>query len=99
MTTHIAFGRASALGERLLALVSDASLTSETVAPAATSTATAPDLGGDAPLAMVTTDTAVYVAFGTAPNAGANPRFFVPANSVTFFVVKKGYKAAVAAAS
>lgn len=47
----------------------------------------------------VTVDTASYVSFGTAPNAGTDqPRFFMPANQTRYFRVVSGYKAAVIAA-
>jgi hypothetical protein len=47
----------------------------------------------------VTVDTASYVSFGTAPDAGVdNPRFFMPAGTTRYFRVQTGYKGAVIAA-
>jgi hypothetical protein len=47
----------------------------------------------------VTVDTASYVSFGTAPNAGTDSvRFFMPANATRYFRVQSGYKGAVIAA-
>lgn len=43
----------------------------------------------------VATDTAVYVSFAATPNAGTDTvRFLCPANSVSFFRIKAGDKAA-----
>lgn len=47
----------------------------------------------------VTVDTASYVSFGTAPNAGTDqPRFFMPASTTRYFRVQSGFKGAVIAA-
>ena len=47
----------------------------------------------------VVCDTASYVSFGSAPNAGTDSvRFYMPANVVEYFRVKSGDKAAVIAA-
>lgn len=47
----------------------------------------------------VTVDTAAYVSFGTAPNAGTDPvRFFMPASTTRYFRVRTGDKGAVIAA-
>jgi hypothetical protein len=64
-----------------------------------TTTATAPETktGGGYPFCRVSTDTAVYVAFGSAPNAltGTTTRFMLPAGAVDYFAVTPGDKAAV----
>lgn len=59
-------------------------------------TATAPTTIAD-PMCRVATDTPVYVAFGTNPNAltGTAARFYIPANGVEYFRVNPGHKAAV----
>ncbi len=47
----------------------------------------------------VTVDTASYVSFGTAPNAGTDSvRFFLTAGTTRYFRVQSGYKGAVIAA-
>lgn len=47
----------------------------------------------------VTVDTASYVSFGAAPNAGTDqPRFFMPAGTTRYFRMQSGYKGAVIAA-
>lgn len=47
----------------------------------------------------VVSDTACYVSFGSAPNAGTDTtRFFMPASVVEYFIVKAGDKGAVIAA-
>lgn len=48
----------------------------------------------------VTVDTASYVSFGTAPNAGTDTtaRFFMPAGTTRYFRMQSGYKASVIAA-
>jgi len=48
----------------------------------------------------VTTDTACYVSFGSAPNAASdNPRFLMPANATRYFRVGSGDKGACIAVS
>ena len=47
----------------------------------------------------VTSDTACFVSFGAAPNAGTdNPRFLVPAGATRLFRVTSGSKGSVIAA-
>lgn len=75
------------------------SVTSENIASSASNqqtTATAPAALGDA-ICRVATDTAVYVAFGSNPNAltGTAARFYLPANAIEYFRVSVGDKAAV----
>ncbi len=74
------------------------SVTSETITPSASNqqtTATAPT-GIPEVMVRVATDTAVYVAFGTNPNAltGTSARFLVPAGGVEYFRVNAGNKCA-----
>lgn len=77
------------------------SVTSEHKTPSASNqqtTATVP-AGLANPMCRVSTDTAVYVKFGTNPDATVTgARFFIPANGVEYFLVKTGEKAAVVAA-
>lgn len=54
---------------------------------------------GSQNVCRVVCDTASYVSFGSAPNAGTDTvRFYMPANVVEYFRVKSGDKAAVIAA-
>lgn len=76
------------------------SATCEGIAPTSTSAATTASVpatfGNRQPLVRVATDTAVYVSFGTSPNATSDTvRFFLPANCVEYFYVLSGHKAAV----
>jgi hypothetical protein len=86
-------------GANVLEVPVASTVTSEGIAPSGSNqqtTATAPT--GIAELVCrVTTDTAVYVAFGANPNAstGAAARFFMPIGSVGYFRVNPGDKAAV----
>ncbi len=74
----------------------------EDIAPSATSAATTKTADGTQfnrnhqPCCRITTDTQIYVSFGTAPNATSDAeRFLIPAGSVEYFYVKDGDKAAV----
>lgn len=74
-------------------------VTSEGIVPSGSNqqtTAVAPT-GLAEVMCRVATDTAVYVAFGSDPNAlsGTGTRFFIPANGVEYFRVNVGNKAAV----
>lgn len=94
--TQIAFGRLiNQTGTAVLGLVAD-SVVSEGIAPSGVNqqtTATAAELG----VARVATDTAVYVAAGSNPNAtNTETRQFLPANTVAWIGVAKGDKIAVA---
>lgn len=61
--------------------------------------ATTASSGGGQGFCEVTVDTAAYVSFGSAPNAGTDqPRFFIPAGQTRYFRVKQGDKGAVIAA-
>lgn len=75
------------------------SVTSENITSSASNqqtTATAPT-GIAEVMCRVATDTSVYVTFGANPNAltGTGARFYMPANSVEYFRVNPGNKAAV----
>lgn len=101
MTTHFVFGVAGEAsgGWGAIPVLRNDSAVSETIASSGSNqqtTATAPAVG-TTPVCLVSTDTAVYVAFGTNPNAstGTSRRFFMPANSMMGFVVARGDKAAV----
>lgn len=73
-----------------------AGATVETEAPSGTNAATAAAATATQTVCRVATDTLVYVSFGSAPNAGTDTiRFMCPANSVSFFRVSSGDKAAV----
>lgn len=70
--------------------------TVETETPSGSNSATAAAATASQPFCRVATDTAVYVSFGAAPNAGTDTiRFFIPAGSVEYFRVAAGSKGAV----
>ena len=65
-------------------------------APSGTNAATTAVALGNHNYCRVATDTAVYVSFNAAPNAGTDAsRFMMPANTVAFFRISPGYKGAV----
>lgn len=69
--------------------------TCENMTPTATSAPTTASSAGGQSTCRVATDTAIYVSFGTAPNATSDTvRFLVPAGAVEYFRVQGGYKAA-----
>jgi hypothetical protein len=73
-----------------------ATVESETVSGSNAATAAAASATQN--FCRVATDTAAYVSFGAAPNAGTDTiRFLCPANSVSFFRVSSGDKGAVIA--
>ena len=98
--THFAFCQVGVgYGQGNIPVPIASSVTSEGIAPSASNqqtTATAPT-GIPEVMCRVSTDTAVYVTFGTNPNAltGTAARFFIPANGVEYFRVNPGNKAAV----
>lgn len=104
MTTQIIFGTAGdqSQGDMIPVLVFDTNLRAEVIAPVAAntvSTIVAPATRGN-PMCVVSTDTAVYVALGAAPDATvANRRVFVPAGRMWAMVCYAGDKAAVVAAA
>lgn len=100
--TQFAFGLLGdqSTGEMIAAFLRE-TVTSEQIAPNGSSqstTAAAPYLGRR-PVCRVATDTAIFVAFGAAPDAtNVANRFYLPAGGVDVFVLEKGDKAAVIAA-
>lgn len=73
--------------------------TVESKVPSGSSAATTAAADKDSTVCRVATDTAVYVSFGTAPNATSDTiKFFVPAGAVEYFRVKYQDKAAVVTA-
>lgn len=97
--THFAFGRVGAVTGGSLIPVMLNPPAAEGIAPSGSNqqtTATSPSGG----ICRVATDTAVYVAFGSNPNAlsGTGSRYYVPADSVEYFQVSEGHKAAVVTA-
>ena len=101
--THFTFGRADAsFGGALTPAMIAGTFSAEGIAPTGSNqqtTATAPT-GGSIKVCRVSTDTAVYVAFGSSPNAvtGTTARVYVPANAIEYFVVNASDKAAVVTA-
>lgn len=98
MATQFSFGPAGAWGggQMLPVLVAGAN-TSETIAESGSSqstTATAPS--GSHVVCRVVSSVAVYVSFGTAPNAGTDgSKIYMPANAIEYFTVQSGWKGAV----
>jgi len=97
--THFAFSRGGYLGAGgIMPALDFDDIVSEGIAPSGSNqqtTAEAPNVG-QRPLCLVSTDTAVYVAFGSSPNATtAASRVFVPANAVVGIICNVGDKAAV----
>jgi hypothetical protein len=71
------------------------SATHEIKTPSGTSSATTAAANESQNICRVATDTAVYVAFASTPTASATAGFLCPANTVLFFRVRGGDKAAV----
>lgn len=90
--TQFAFGAVEGQLPSMYAL----GATVESEVPSGSNAATAAAATASQNVCRVATDTAVYVSFGSAPNAGTDTiRFFLPANAVEYFRVKSGDKAAV----
>lgn len=71
----------------------------ETKAPSGSSSATTVSADKDSTFCRVATDTAVYVSFGSAPNATSDTiRVYMPAGCTETFKVRYGDKAAVVTA-
>jgi hypothetical protein len=101
-TTQFVFGQLGYIsaGGHVPALLWDSTMVCESKTPSASASATtaaAPELGGNPRVACrVATDTAVYVSFGSAPNASTDTdRVFLPAGAIDHFMVKAGDKASV----
>ena len=98
-TTVITFGSMITVINGNQAPLMDAStFVSETITPTSSNqqtTQVAPS--ANIAIARVATDTAVYVAFGTSPNAltSTAARAMIPAGGVDYFFVVAGQKAAV----
>jgi hypothetical protein len=79
------------------AYAAGATVETETISGANAATTAASEGGQNA--CRVAVDTASYVSFGAAPNAGTDTvRFFLPAGSIEYFRIGVGLKAAVIAA-
>ena len=72
-----------------------AGVTIETVTPSGTSGATTAAAHAAQNICRVSTDTAVYVTFGSSPTASSSAGLYMPANSVEYFRVKSADKGAV----
>ena len=91
--TQFAFGQMNA---DIDTAMFNAGATVETETPSGSNAATSAAARADQNVCRVATDTLCYVSFGAAPNAGTDTiRFLCPANTVSFFRVSAGYKAAV----
>lgn len=92
-TTQFAF---VSVGEDAHDIPYVANASCEDKTPSGTSSATTAVAGASQKFCRVATDTQVYVSFGSSPNAGSDTiRFLCPANSVNWFRVSAGDKAAV----
>lgn len=69
--------------------------TFESKTPSGSSAATTAAATASQNICRVATDTAVYVAFGSAPTASASAGFYLPAGSSEYFRVGTGDKGAV----
>lgn len=68
----------------------------ESLTPSGSNSASTAAAKASQNVCRVATDTAIYVSFGSAPNAGTDTvRFYVPAGSIEYFRVGEGNKAAV----
>lgn len=85
--------------EGLIPSVYSSNAVVETVTPGGANVATTAASAGGLNVCRIATDTAIYVSFGSAPNAGTDTvRFYVPANGTEYFRVPVGVKAACIAA-
>lgn len=67
----------------------------EAKTPAGTSSQTTASANASQGFCRVSTDTAIYVAFGSNPTASSSTGFYMPAGSVEYFRVASGNKGAV----
>jgi hypothetical protein len=99
--TTITFGKIASHEAGIIDGLDAQGIVSETIVPSGSNqqtTVTAPALG-QRPVAQVATDTLVYVAFGSSPDAtNTGQRIMVPANQVVRVLVNAGDKAAVSTA-
>lgn len=91
-TTHFAFCSVNA---DMPQSPNASGMSAEVTTPTGTSAATTAAARADQGVCRVTTDTQVYVTFGSSPTATAATGFMCPAGSVSLFRVKSGDKAAV----
>lgn len=91
-TTHFAF---CAINADMPLVPYRTGMTGEVKTPTSSSSATTAAANASQNVCRVTTDTQVYVAFAESPTATAAAGFMCPANSVSFFRVQSGDKAAV----
>lgn len=95
---HVEFGYAGGFGVKTVSGNSAQSLfrmtSSENLTTAGTTTATAPAVSqfGGEPVARIYALADAWIAFGTAPDASAEPRAFIPAGETRDYVVKAGEK-------
>lgn len=90
-TTQIAF---AAVGDDMSNAPYFGGATVESISVTGTSAATTAASKATQGVCRVATDTAVYVTFAASPTASASNGFLCPANSVSFFRVGSGLKAA-----
>lgn len=93
--TQFAFGRFRIYDRQTPQAITAANATFEVKTPSGSSSATTAAAGTDDNICRVSTDTAVYVAFGTSPTASSTTGFLLPAGSTDYFVVSPTHKAAV----
>lgn len=94
-TTNIAFCNVGVMtyGNSVPAAIGEG-VVSEDITPSASNQQSA---AATRDYARVATDTAIYVAIGSSPNASTSTtaRFYIPANGVEYFKVQAGNKVAV----
>lgn len=93
--TQIAFGRFRIYDRQTPQAITAANVTLEVKTPSGSSSATTAAAGTDDTICRVSSDTAVYVAFGESPTASSTTGFLVPAGATDYFIVSPGHKAAV----
>lgn len=101
--TQFCFGQAGRVWQNTqIPAMLASSFSSESKTPSGSNqqtTATAGSTSDVAHVCRVATDTAVYVAFGSNPNATTTgTRVYLPANAIEYFVVPAGAKGAVVTA-
>ena len=79
--------------------MSSSDVTSEIITPSGSSQQSTGSSSQDKPIVRVASDVALYVSFGTSPNATNDAtRFYFPAGSTEYFVVGSGMKVALVTA-
>lgn len=100
MPTQFAFTQLAGMpGSSINAVIPHLS-TVETITATGSNQSTTAVAAAGQTICRVATDAAVYVEFGTAPDASSDGggRFFIPAGAIEYFAVSTGHKAAAVTA-